>query len=201
MELSKYKLSWTDAVKNNSSKNLIIAVLIVTNFVVVFGWFRSKETIVLVPPTLDARVTVSATKASEGYKTAWAVHVAELLGNVTPGNADFIAEHVGSILAPDAYRTMKSSLAEQIKDIKEDSITVSFEPRQTSYEKETDKVFVYGEFRSVGPTGKPQVFMRTYEMQIAMRFGRPWITNYFPYTGQPRTIQALKTQGVAQVAQ
>lgn len=199
MEMKKYKLSWADAVKNNASKNLIIAVLIVTNFVAVFGWFRSKETIVLIPPTLDERVEVSATKASEGYKTAWAVHVAELLGNVTPGNADFIAEHVGSILAPDAYRAMKSALAAQIKDIKEDSITVSFEPRQTTYEKETGKVFVYGEFRSVGPTGKPQVFMRTYEMQIAMRFGRPWITSYSPYTGQPKTLRALETQGVAHV--
>lgn len=199
MRWKNYELSWTDAVKNSSSKNLIIAVLIITNAVAVFGWFRSKETVVLVPPTLDQRVQVSSDKASEGYKTSWAVHVAMLMGNVTPGNADFITDHISGILSPEAYRAIKSDLAEQISDIKEDSITVSFQPRQTTYETDTDKIFVYGEFKSVGPTGKPKVFMRTYEMQIAMRFGRPWVTHFMPYTGQPKTLQALKQQGIAQV--
>ena len=118
---------------------------------------------------------------------------------MTAGNADFITEVIGGILSPDAYRSIKSELAEQISDIKADSISVSFEPRQTIYEADTDKVFVYGQFESVGPTGKPHTYMRTYEMQIAMRFGRPWVTHFVPYMGPPKTLQALRSQGVARV--
>lgn len=201
MDFSKYKLSWAEAVRHNTTKNTMITLLIAMNFITVFGWANSGTTTVLLPLQIEGPVEISTNKASRGYKTAWALTVAELLGNVTPGNADFIAESVGGILAPDAYRAMKSELAQQIKDIKDDSITVSFEPRQTIYEAQTDKVFVYGQFESVGPTGKPRTFMRTYEMQVELQGGRPWVTAFTPYTGQPKTLQALRTQGVARVSE
>ncbi|MCY3731835.1 MAG: TraE/TraK family type IV conjugative transfer system protein [Rhodospirillaceae bacterium] len=76
MRLSKYQLSLADALQNNATKNIIIAVLLGTNFLSVWGWFSSTETIVLVPPTLDERVIVSADDASAGYKTAWGLYVA-----------------------------------------------------------------------------------------------------------------------------
>lgn len=194
MHFARFKGSWSAARRENATKNMLVAVLIVTNLIAVLGWFRTRETVVLVPPTLDERVTVSADAASDGYKKAWALYVAELLGNVSPGNADFILAAVEGIMAPSAYRTLKAALARQIQDIKVDSLTVSFEPRQVTHEIETNKVFVYGRFQAEGPSGDPRSFMRTYEMKVAMRFGRPWVTHLEPYAGVPRTVAYLQTQ-------
>lgn len=192
MLFKKYQLSLADLARNNATKNIIIAVLLLTNFLSVWGWFSSTETVVMVPPTLDERVIVSANQASEGYKTAWGLHVAQLLGNITPGNADFIGEQIGAIFAPGAFRNLQETILGQIEAITEDRITVSFEPRELLYENESDKVFVYGLFRSSGAGGRPQEFSRTFEMRIDMRFGQPWVTHFVAYEDLPRTIDALR---------
>ncbi len=192
MNFDRFKKSWSEALRDIATKNIVIAVLILSNMLAIFGWFRSHETIVLVPPYLDERVQVSADSASESYKKSWALYVSELVGNVSPGNADFVLEAVEGILAPSAFRSIKAALTDQIQAIKEDSLTVSFEPRQITYEQETDKIFIFGQFQSEGPTGEPRRFMRTYELEVDIRFGRPWVTFFSPYTGTPKTLAQLK---------
>ena len=200
MRLRNYQMSLLDAVRNNATKNIIIAVLLGTNFLAVWGWFSSTETIVLVPPTLDERVVVSAEEASEGYKSAWALYVAELLGNLTPGNSEFVGEHIGEIFSPAAYRDLRDTILNQIEAINQDRITVRFEPREISYEPETEKIFVYGEFTSAGPSGEPESFDRTFEVRVDMRFGRPWVTHFAAYEAPPRTLEALeRAQAEAQL--
>ena len=192
MQFRNYQLSLRDALQNNATKNVIIAVLIGTNFLSVWGWFSSTETIILVPPTLDDRVVVSADEASDGYKTAWALYVAQLLGNITPGNADFVGEQVSGLFSPAAFRDMSDAFLEQIAAITDDRITVEFEPRELIFEGASDKIFVYGAFRAAGPSGAPDEFNRTFEMRVDMRFGRPWITHFAAYEDLPRTIEELE---------
>lgn len=185
MQLSGFKQSWQRAVRENTTKNFVIAALVLTNALTAAGWFRVEETIVLVPAMLDQRMEVRASDASPAYKKAWALTVAQLAGNVTPGNADLVLEGLGDFLSPDAYRGIAADLASQIADIKRDSLTVSFEPRQVLYEANTNKVFVTGQFASQGVSGSPLKAIRTYEMGIDIRFGRPWITSFKPYQGMP----------------
>lgn len=192
MLFKKYKVSLNEALHNNATKNIIIAVLLLTNFLAVWGWFSSTETIVLVPPTLDERVVVSADEASEGYKTAWALYVAQLLGNITPDNSQFVGDQVGEIFSPAAYRTMRDALLDQVQAINEDRITVRFEPQEVIYERESEKIFVYGAFFASGPTGEPDRLGRTFEMRVQMRFGRPWVTHFTAYEEPPRTIEELE---------
>lgn len=185
MKLSHFKQSWQRAVRENATKNIIIAVLVVSNAVTVIGWFRGEETIVLVPAVLQERMELRASGASPAYMKAWALTVAQLAGNITPGNADLVLEGLGDFLSPDAYRRIAADLAAQIADIKRDSLTVSFEPRQVLYEAATNRVFVTGQFASQGVSGSPLKAIRTYEMGIDIRFGRPWITSFKPYVGMP----------------
>lgn len=192
MKFGNFKKNWSQSVRDNTSKNLIIAVLLVVNVVAVIGWARTEQTIVLVPAVHDERLEISASSASVGYKKAWALTVAQLAGNITPGNADLVLKTMGDLLAPDAYRRIAAELAGQINDIKRDSLTVSFEPRQIVYEPSTEKVFVTGQFSSQGVSGAPLSIMRTYEMQVDIRFGRPWVTTFKPYQGSPATADNLK---------
>lgn len=197
MELTGFKQSWSRAVKENTTKNFMIAALVATNAVTALGWFQVEETVVLVPAVLDQRMEVQATNASPEYKKAWALTVAQLAGNVTPGNADLVLESLGDLLSPDAYRKIAADLAAQVADIKRDSLTVSFEPRQILYEASTKKVFVSGQFASSGVSGQPIKAVRTYEMTIDIRFGRPWITSFKPYQGMPVTEDSAKRKAAS----
>lgn len=192
MQLSGFKQSWARAARENTTKNFVIAALVVTNALTAAGWFQVEETVVLVPAVLDQRMEVRASDASPAYRKAWALTVAQLAGNVTPGNADLVLESLGDLLSPDAYRKIAADLAAQVADIKRDSLTVSFEPRQILYEPNTNKVFVSGQFASSGVSGQPIKAIRTYEMSIDIRFGRPWITSFKPYQGMPVTEESAK---------
>lgn len=201
MKFSRYQASLRELAKNNATKNIIIAVLLATNSLLAWGWFTSTETIVLVPPTLDERVIVSSNEASEGYKTAWAVYVAQMMGNITPGNAAFIAQHMDAMFAPEAYRGLRTEMTEQLEVIERDRITVEFEPHEVYYEGRTDKVFVNGYFQSSGAGGAGQALTRTFEMRIEMRFGRPWVTHFVAYQEPPRTVAALERAQAAALAE
>lgn len=192
MELARFKKSWAGAVRDNATKNLVIAGLMATNLLTAIGWFQVEQTVVLVPAVFDERMEVKGSEASPAYKKSWALTVALLAGNVTPGNADLVLASLGDLLSPDAYRKIAAELAAQVADIKRDSLTVSFEPRQILYETKSKKVFVSGQFASQGVSGQPIKAIRTYEMTIDIRFGRPWITSFKPYTGMPVTEENAK---------
>lgn len=192
MKLADFRKSWSVSVRDSASKSLVIVALIATNAVAVIGWFQTDRTVVLVPPVLEERVEISSSHASVGYKKAWALTVAQLAGNVTPGNADLVLQTMGDLLAPEAYRTISADLAAQIADIKRDSLTVSFEPRQILYEPAANKVFITGQFASQGVSGTPIKLTRTYEMKVDIRMGRPWITSFVPYQGMPVTAESAK---------
>lgn len=172
---------------DNLKKNTVIVLLAVTNLLAVLGWYQKDEIVRLVPAHLEKTEKVGSSTASEGYREAFALMVAQLSGNITPGNADFVKASLGNLLSPSAYRAIEKTLSDQIVDIKRDSLTVSFEPRQVVHEPETDKIFVTGEFASQGVSGKPIKVTRTYEMIVDIRFGRPWITEFKPYQGSPVT--------------
>jgi len=187
MLLSSLRQKVIKAAHEASSRALLTPILGLSALIAVIGWWQSSETIVLVPPLLEERAAVSASYASPSYKKAWALSVSLLAGNVTPGNADLVLRSLGDLLAPTAYRKMSESLAAQIADIKRDSLTVSFEPRQILDDPNTGRVFVTGSFQSQGVSGDPIKSIRTFQMQIEIRFGRPWITEFTPYAGMPLT--------------
>lgn len=172
---------------DNLKKNTVIVMLAVSNLLAVFGWYQQDEVVRLIPPQLEKAEIVGSSTASEGYREAFALMVAQLSGNITPGNADFVKKSLGNLLSPSAYRAIEKTLSDQIVDIKRDSLTVSFQPRQVTHEPKTDKIFVTGDFSSQGVSGKPIKVTRTYEMVVDIRFGRPWITNFKPYQGSPVT--------------
>lgn len=198
MEFVTFKKAWGLSLRENLLKNVIIILLALALVVTSWGWFRSHETVVLVPPLLDERVSIARDEASASYKKKWAHFVAQLVGNIHPGNVDFVIDALQGILSPKAYSDIKAVLAEQVSDIKSDSLTVSFEPRQVLYEEDTGKAFVAGDFVAGGPSGDPTRFYRTYEITVAARFGQPWVDGFAVYSGQPKTVAVLTQEAAAE---
>ena len=162
MNLKDFMDSWHIVQTENRLHRILLLGLGLTNVLTALAVLRTDHTVVLVPPTLSSEIEVSRSEASSGLKEAWGLFLAELLGNVTPANAEFIQSSVGPLLASDIYRNVMDTLSEQINALKIDRIAISFKPRQVFYEKETDKVFVTGDSVSQGPNSHPDSRSRTY---------------------------------------
>jgi conjugal transfer pilus assembly protein TraE len=193
MRLSEFLRTWEGHETENRFSRVIILGLLVVCVVTSLAAWRTERSIILVPPALGKEVEVTRrTSASSEFKESWGLFLAELLGNTTPANADFLKSAIEPLLAPDIYRTVLDAMTDQIKAIKMDRVAISFTPRHVDYEVETNKVFVTGELKSQGPSSKPDVKPRTYEFIIAIKNYRPRLEFIDVYPDDPKTLARLK---------
>lgn len=165
---------------------LTVAVLVLLYMV------NSKDQIVVIQPTaLASEAWISNDAASQSYKEVWGFHLAQLTGNVTPANVDFLKERLKPLLSPAIYSEIIDTLEMQAQDIRDDRITMRFEPRAVEYEVDTDKVFVYGYSFVKGSTGSEDRTDRTYEYRLKIENYAPLIVDINTYEGKPRSEQVL----------
>ena len=188
MKFQDFMSSWQSVQKENQFHRTLLVGLVTTNILSAIAVLGTDKTLILVPPSLQKEAELARSEASGSLKESWGLYLAELMGNVTPANAEFIAATIGPLLAPGIYRSVTEALSEQIHALKVDRIAVSFRPRQVFYEKETDRVFVTGDHISQGPNSHPDIRSRTYEFRILFRDYRPLLDSIDVYADDPRTI-------------
>lgn len=198
MKLGAFLESWRIVQAENRLHRVLLVGLVVTNAVSALAALRTERAVVLVPPSLAGEVEIARNQASSGLKESWGLYLAELLGNVTPANADFIRGALGPLLSAELYRPVMDALAEQINALRLDRVALSFKPRQVFYEKATDSVFVTGELLSQGPNARPDQRTRTYQFRIVIRNYRPRLDAIDVYAEEPRTQERLKAQPAAE---
>jgi conjugal transfer pilus assembly protein TraE len=142
--------------------------------------------VVLVPPLLKEQVKVSLKKADQKYQETWALHFALLLGNITPRNIEFVAGEIEKYLAPSIYQDLMKDIYEQAKDIKETTLSTTFEPRELVFDDKTGHVLVKGQMVMRGSFGKPQNISKTFEFGIEVKNYYPQITFLDAYDKKPK---------------
>jgi conjugal transfer pilus assembly protein TraE len=192
MKLNDFLTSWESVHSENRIHRMLILGLLSTNILTGIAVLRTDRTVVLLPPALQKEVEISRREASSSLKESWALYLAELLGNVTPANGDFIEKNVAPLLAPGIYREVTEALSEQIRALKVDRVAVSFKPKQVFYEAETDKIFVTGDHVTQGPNSHPEIRGRTYEFRILFKDYRPLLDSIDVYADEPRTLEHQK---------
>ena len=101
MKLSEFLRTWEGLeTENRFSRAIILGLLGVCVITSLAAW-RTERSIILVPPTLTQEVEVTRTAASREFKESWGLFLAELLGNTTPANADFLKSAIEPLLAPE----------------------------------------------------------------------------------------------------
>ncbi|MGE0383526.1 MAG: TraE/TraK family type IV conjugative transfer system protein [Gammaproteobacteria bacterium] len=199
MNLARLLGSWNGVQQENRWLRGALLALVATNLVTAVVAARRDRTVVLVPPALEGTVSVSRTGASPDLKTAWGLFVAELIGNVTPGNAATLTRVIEPLLSPRIHHGVLEAIASQSNALKLDRVALAFEPREVLYEQDTDRVFVSGVQTSTGPTGSAQRRVRSYEMRFVIRNYRPYLDAIDVYPGSPRT-RASAPAGAAKPA-
>lgn len=192
MNFKIFSDDWRGTRAENTFLRLLIPLLLLSNIATGISLiFRDRETI-LVPPQISETMRVSAKKADESYKRSWALYVATLVGNITPGNADFINEQLSQVVDAVTYHGMRQQLADQILEIKNNNLTIDFQPNQVIYEDETGRVFVLGRSQTSGSAGKLTRENRVFEVLVEMVNGRPVVNDLQSYQGEARTGQVLE---------
>lgn len=201
MITSLFKRSFEGTANENKFLRMAVMGSLVTNLLLVFIAF-SKDTVVsITPPTLTENAWVSATQASEEYTEAWALYVAQTIGNVHPGTAGMIRQTLEPLLAADIYQDVVNKINEQVDQIRRDRVRLSFEPKEILREKNNDnKFFVVGRSLMQGPNGKPERANVTYEVELKVRNYKPIITYVTTYQGKPRTDDVVRREEKTQNA-
>lgn len=165
------------------------ASLIAANLALTLGLVFRDETVVLVPPILDSRVSVSRRQADEGLLKSWGLYFSQLLGNATPGNIGFLKESMAPVLSPKVFNEFMAALNTQAEEMRFDRVSLRFEPRLVQYEKSSGLVFVTGQSVATGPGGDERRKERTYEFLIEIRNFMPLLSRMDTYQGSARTAK------------
>lgn len=194
MNLKKYLASFEGMKQENRLGR--ITVLVLAGVVAVQTMFvLNRPTVVTIQPwtlTRDAQLTESS--ASESYIEAWGLALALLVGNVTPESADFVAKRLRPLLDPRIYHEAIDAVYANAKELKDDRVSMRFEPRLVKFERSTGKVYITGTsyVRQGTSLAAEQSSERTYEFVIRISNYAPLVSFIDTYAGTPRTKEVLE---------
>lgn len=194
MNYKQFTSTWLSLQASNRFLKICCVLLIALNFVALIGWLNKERMVILIPPDLSKESEIARNKASEGYKKAWGMYTASLIGNVTPDNADFILESFKNMVTSEIRSQIIDQVMEELDSVKQEKISSVFEITQVAYEPESDKVFVTGRNRMMGAGGSSPVTNQTFEFTINVKNYSPIITQMASYPGQPKFISTVEAE-------
>jgi len=194
MDYKRFASSWAGLHASNRFLKFVCLVLLAINGALLAGSMRKDRIVVLVPPSLDERTTVSRNAGSQGYKKAWGLFAAQMVGNVTPDNADFVLKTFSGMVNGEIRQAMAEQIAGELETLKLEKVSSVFEVRTLIYEPETDKVFVTGRSNMVGAGGKTANAEQTFEFRIDVKQYSPLITHFAAYPGGPKTAPLVQRE-------
>ncbi len=189
MDIKRFQTSWAAMVAERNLHRIATPALAIAVLLLIMALVNNKPLVILVPPKLTEQVRISMDSADEAYKRSWGLFVATMIGNVTPGNAEYLLRNVEGLLSPRVYQSIKENLADQVQRIKRESMSITFNPREIQYEIATDRVFVFGRATITGSSGEKAEEARTYEFEIDMVNGIPQVTYFDLYSDKPKTAK------------
>lgn len=194
MRMFEFLKTWEGTQAENKWSRIFITALLIIVLLMTWKLFR-KETVVTIQPwTLSEEAWVTQADSSQSYKESWGWALSILLGNATPGSVGFIKERIKPLLAPSIYQDVIDTMEIQAQDIRDNRVTIRFEPRFVEYEKSTGKVFVSGHSFARGASfqAKEKRSEKTYEFTLKVSNYLPVLEFMDTYEGRPRTKKVLE---------
>ncbi|WP_075881782.1 TraE/TraK family type IV conjugative transfer system protein [Vreelandella massiliensis] len=186
MKLSKYLDTFHGAMSENRFSRIAILGLSAALVVTAVASFNKDAVVTIQPYTLTEEAWITQANASQSYKEAWGLMLATMTGNVTPSTLDFVRERIQPLLSPDVYQDAMEALELQANYIRNDRISMRFEPREVIYSEDSNTVLVTGDSYMISPNGESIRDRRTYEYVIDIRNYAPVVSYINTYTGRPR---------------
>lgn len=191
MKMSAFANTFSGMKAERSLNRSVLVMAMGVMLVLAFLLAKKEQVLVPLPMQVPQDAWVSNSDASKSYFESWAFSLATIQGNVTPGNVDFVKTALGPLLSPRIHGDVIALVEQQALSIKEDRITIRFEPRFSQYEPSSNKVFVYGYSYMKGPSGNESRQERTYEYQLRIANFAPVIDDLDTYVGKPKDEKVI----------
>jgi conjugal transfer pilus assembly protein TraE len=186
MNLSLLRSDWQGAMSENFLLRFLLGAMVIGNLMLVIFMTSQDAIITLVPPEINEEISIAQDDASASFKKTWGLFAAELIGNAKVSNVDFILKALEPMLASEIVGQMRQTLAAQIQEIKSEGLSMSFEPKNVSYENSTHKVFVFGAQTISGRNGDTITNKRTIEVGVEIINYKPVIFFLDAYNTMPK---------------
>lgn len=186
MKWQVFTETWQTIQAENRWSRVVIVGLMVSNAVLAAHALTEKPIVTVVPPNHQG-ITIKPSGGDQKFSEAWGLYLAELIGNITPGNVEFVIGSVEPMLSPKIYQETVVALRAQAKKISDDRVSMRFEPHQVNFEPSTGKVFVSGNSYVSAAGGEEKKTKRTFEFIVSSSNYMPRIDQIETYAGNPLT--------------
>lgn len=175
------------------SKNRLFGLVIILQCIIILTQWWALVTMssrtVIRPPFLHNTSWVGWNSASKNYYESWGDYVAELVGNLTPGSAPYVAKDLAKLFGPNSYQIVKNKVLASAAEEKADGANFSFSIKETIWQKSNKTVFVEGKLRQINSSGTMvENLPYTFQMRVHMIAGKPVLSSFTPYPGPAHTI-------------
>lgn len=186
MKFDKLKETWSNIHTENSLHRVANVSLAIALAMLVFAFiFIDRQTVVMVPPEINEETEITHNQASASYKKSLGLYLASLIGNVHPGNTEFIMDTLDGLLAPSVYRDVKHEIMDQIDEIQIEDISITFEAQGVDYWPDTDRIVIYGNSIMRGRGDETDRTRMVYEFEVDVSGYMPQFTYINTYEGRP----------------
>lgn len=192
MKLNQYFKSYQGMIEASKYQKYLIFLLVIANVVLGLAVSTKDTKIVMLPPVADKEMWVTAQDASMTLRESWALHVATLVGNVTPRSAGNLDALLGSIIAPGAYEDVMRTIADLKKEVETEQIEIQFSPTGLYSIPSKHQVAVSGELRMRSLRGTEKRFVQTYLIGVDVRNYKPSIRSIVIQEGPYKPGQAAE---------
>ncbi|MBD1389407.1 hypothetical protein IC617_08210 [Neiella sp. HB171785] len=172
-----------------ASRNIMLLSNFILVVIVLFLFIKTATEdvrVVAIPPVFRSEIELVGDQANSTFKQGWAIHFAQMIGNVSPKNVGFVVDHVTGYLSPRLKKAIESSMTKAALSIQTRRIQRSFVIDDLHHNLNSDIVYVWGQRTTQAPHSKPLVERWTYEFKIASSNGMPRIVHQDNYEGLPQ---------------
>ncbi|HEC8324745.1 TPA: traE family protein [Providencia rettgeri] len=161
----------------NTTLKLVLVVSIICIGILSATLMNRSQIVTIVPPNLTETTWLDEKTAGQPYMQAWAIYLANSMGNATPESVDMLKKSIGPFLDAGIYTQVMKRIDDQIDQIKRDRISLSFTPTRVYHDpKAPGTYFVEGSQALEGITGTPTVKSVTFQMSVDIKGYRPMLT-------------------------
>jgi conjugal transfer pilus assembly protein TraE len=159
-------------------------------FAVRFALFEPGSIALPNAPITDV-IEVRGSWANASFKKGHAIAFAELIGNISNSNINFVKERFLASATPHLREQFQEEIDRQIAIINARKLMQRFTIEDVYFDEYQDVVWIWGSREITLPGQAPMTKTWTYEFRVGVSSGMPKISYFRQYPGKPNTRQTV----------
>lgn len=194
MKWDRLRSNWDASFRANVILSGLSVLLIFTVLALSSALSSSRARVILIPPNLTSTAQIGYDGATDNYYKGWALYIAEMIGNVTPDNADFVVHALGPIFAGSIYPSARIQIIDFAHDEDTQGLSSYYHADSVVWQPSTQTAFVSGTLsQTTADLMKTTSQPLTFQMNLAIVGGQPQVRTLTSYSDPPHTLEWLSS--------